>query len=46
MAAEFSWRDRRRLAQAMKDAGDARLFRRLQAVLRVMEGSSVTEAAR
>jgi transposase len=42
----FSARDRQRLAHTMKEARDARLFRRLQAVLRVAEGRGVTEAAR
>lgn len=38
--------DRRRLAEAAANANDVRLFRRLQAVLRVAEGFSVQEAAR
>src|SRR5947209_19369251 len=46
MSVEFSGSDRQQLAQAMKDTSDARLFRRLQAVLRITEGRSVTEAAR
>ena len=44
-AFEFTGRDRRRLRQAMRQAASARLFRRLQAVLRVAEGESVTQAA-
>lgn len=46
MSVEFSGSDRQQLAQAMKDTSDARLFRRLQAVLRITEGRSVIEAAR
>jgi transposase len=42
---EFTGHDRRRLRQAMQQASSARLFRRLQAVLRVAEGGSVTQAA-
>jgi transposase len=42
----FSRQDRRRLAQALGEAHDVRLFRRVQAVLRVAEGCSGSEAAR
>ena len=38
--------DRRRLDAALGRAGDARTFRRVQAVLLVCEGRSVSEAAR
>ena len=38
--------DRRRLSAALGRADDVRLFRRLQAVLLVCEGRSVTEAGR
>ena len=41
-----SWWDRRRLVRALQEARDVRLFRRLQAVLRVAEGGSVSGAAR
>lgn len=44
-AAEFTSHDRRRLRRALPQATSARLFRRLQAVLRVAEGASVAEAA-
>jgi transposase len=44
-ASEFTGRDRRRLRQAMRQTASARLFRRLQAVLRVAEGESVAQAA-
>jgi transposase len=44
-ASEFTHQDRRRLRQAMRQAASARLFRRLQAVLRVAEGASVAQAA-
>jgi transposase len=44
-ASEFTGHDRRRLRQAMRQAASARLFRRLQAVLRVAEGASVAQAA-
>lgn len=37
--------DRRRLARALAEAREARLYRRLQAVLLVAEGRSVAEAA-
>jgi transposase len=43
---EFSGHERGRLARAMSKAKDVRLFRRIQAVLRVAEGFSVAEAAR
>ena len=42
----FTARDRQRLAEAAAHARNVRLFRRLQAVLRVAEGFSVQEAAR
>ena len=42
----FSWYDRRRLRRALAEARTARLFRRVQSVLRVAEGYSVAEAAR
>jgi transposase len=45
-ASEFTGHDRRRLRQAMQRAASARLFRRLQAVLRVAEGESMAWAAR
>jgi transposase len=45
-ASEFTGHDRRRLRQAMQRAVSARLFRRLQAVLRVAEGESIAQAAR
>ena len=41
----FTGHDRRRLRLAMRQAASARLFRRLQAVLRVAEGASVAQAA-
>src|SRR4051812_37028282 len=41
----FSHRDRQRLARALPQAKQTRLFRRLQAVLLVAEGHSVAEAA-
>lgn len=41
----FTARDRKRLRQALVCADDVRLFRRLQAVLLVAEGSSFAEAA-
>jgi transposase len=44
-ASEFTGHDRRRLRLAMRQAASARLFRRLQALLRVAEGASVAEAA-
>jgi transposase len=43
---KFTARDRRRLAAALKQARDARLFRRLQAVLLVAGGKPVGEVAR
>jgi transposase len=43
---KFTAHDRRRLAAALKRARDARLFRRLQAVLLVAGGEPVGEAAR
>ena len=42
----FSWQDRRCLIRALRKAHDVRLFRRLQAVLRVAEGCSVSGTAR
>ena len=45
-AAGFTRHDRRRLTKALAHAPEARLFRRLQAVLFVAEGVSVSEAAR
>jgi hypothetical protein len=42
----FSWRDRRRLVRALQEAHDVRLLGRLQAVLRVAEGGSLSEVAR
>jgi transposase len=45
-ASEFSGHDRRRLGKALRETHDLSLFRRVQAVLRVAEGSSVAEAAR
>jgi transposase len=44
-ASGFTSHDRRRLQQAMQQATSARLFRRLQAVLRVAEGESIAQAA-
>jgi transposase len=45
-ASGFSRQHRRRLAKALGEVHDVRLFRRVQAVLRVAEGCSVSEAAR
>ena len=45
-ASGFSWRDRRRLVRALQETHDVRLFRRLQTVLRVAEGGSVSGTAR
>src|SRR4051795_6609322 len=42
----FSRQDRRHLAQALGEVRDVRLFLRVQTVLRVAEGCSVSEAAR
>ena len=42
----FSWYDQRRLRRALATATTVRLFRRVQAVLRVAEGYSAAEAAR
>jgi transposase len=42
----FSRRDQRRLAETLKQTSDVRLFRRLQAVLRVAEGDSIGSVAR
>jgi transposase len=44
-AVHFSGHDRRRLAKAMSSASEPHLFQRVQAVLRVAEGYSLTEAA-
>jgi transposase-like protein len=41
----FTGHDRRRLAAALAQANDVRLFRRLQGVLYVAEGRSVRAAA-
>lgn len=41
----FSYHDRQRLARALHHAREARLFRRLQAVLLVAEGHSVADVA-
>ena len=41
----FTAHDRKRLRQALAVTDDVRLFRRLQAVLRVADGSSFAEAA-
>lgn len=41
----FTARDRQRLRQALAAADEVRLFRRIQAVLLVADGSSVAEAA-
>lgn len=43
---KFTARDRRRLAAALKQVRDARVFRRLQAVLLVAGGTPVGEVAR
>ena len=45
-ASAFTRYDRRRLAKSLVGVREARLFRRLQAVLFVAEGVSVSEAAR
>lgn len=45
-AAGFTRRDRKRLTKALAHARESRFFRRLQAVLFVAEGVSVSEAAR
>jgi transposase len=42
----FSARDRHRLAEALRQISEARLFRRVQTILHVAQGHSVTEAAR
>jgi transposase len=44
-ASEFTSQDRRRLRRALPQAQSVRLFRRLQAVLRVAEGASVAAVA-
>jgi transposase len=43
---KFTARDRSRLAATLKRARDARLFRRLQAILLVADGTPVSEVAR
>jgi transposase len=45
-ASEFTWHDRRRLAAALTQARDARVCRRLEALLLLAEGQSVSETAR
>jgi transposase len=45
-AMRFGLADRRRLGRALATARDARLYRRLAAVLLVAEGQAVSEAAR
>src|SRR5262245_59670021 len=45
-ACGFDWHDQRRLARAMESCPGARTFRRLQAVLLVARGRSVSEVAR
>ena len=42
----FAPTDRRRLERALSTAGEARLYRRIEAVLLVAEGHSISEAAR
>ncbi len=42
----FSGHDRRRLAARLKRTSDVRLFRRVQAVLRVAEGDPISSVAR
>src|SRR5438270_13972150 len=44
--ASFSGYDRRRLALTLKQTSDIRLFRRVQAVLRVAEGDPIRSVAR
>jgi transposase-like protein len=44
--ASFSGHDRRRLALMLKQTSDARLFRRVQAVLRIAEGDPIRSVAR
>ena len=41
----FTWRDRRRLRRALAGVREARVYRRLEAVLLVAEGHAVGEAA-
>jgi transposase len=45
-ATRFALADRRRLERALPAARDARLYRRLEAVLLVAEGQTISEAAR
>src|SRR4051794_28956505 len=42
----FSWTERRRLLQALAQAHDARLYRRLRAVAEIAEGASVAVVAK
>src|SRR3954447_9482103 len=42
----FSWTERRRLLQALEQAHDARLYRRLRAVAEIAEGASVAVIAK
>src|ERR687889_672130 len=42
----LSGADRKRLAAALETAGEARVYRRVEALLLVAEGQSVAEAAR
>jgi transposase len=44
--ASFSSHDRRRLAATLRQTSNVRLFRRLQAVLRVAEGDPIHAVAR
>ena len=46
LADAFTVRDRRRLVRALRGASDARVYRRLAAVLAVADGRSVAESAR
>jgi transposase len=45
-SASFSGHDRRRLASMLRRISDVRLFRRVQAVLRVAEGDPISAVAR
>jgi transposase len=45
-AERFTWADRRRLAGALVTAREARLYRRLEAVLLIADGKTAREAAR
>jgi transposase len=42
----FSWADRKRLSQALAQAHDVRLYRRLRAVAEIAEGESVAVVAK